>query len=528
MSGCEREFNRQYQDALVKKTREDYEKILTPPCGIQFPDPLRLKKPRIETPECCRAKVSISISGNIPVTEALMHLANQIKINIAINAPASKMSKVTYKASDQPFIEVLDTICTMAGLRYYFVNSTLHVCDDTPYIKTHNIQFLLGTRNTQSHTSVQTDVFSDSINASKHSQNADNGANISLNSKNMTDFWQELERALDLLLSTSEKARKDAYSLNKYSGSLSVFGTDRQQKMIEAYLLTMQKLIGTQVLIEAKIMEVTLSDDYKAGINWGFLFGDKKNGGSVFGPFNQLAAPGTVNPFSVQQKRDVFSFSLASHNFSSIASFLEKFGTTRTIANPRITVLNNQAAILKVARNEVFFQLQVEDIVMQSPNPPIQKTESKIQTVPIGLIMFVQPSVNFETGEIILYIHATISRVTDYREDPSVSIASKGHTQSRVPVTQMRELNTVITGRQGETVVTGGLMEEVNHNETNGIPEASQIPIIGGLFSEKENRRQVTELVILMKLSVIESGRPQLPCADERLYRSFTQDPRPF
>ena len=524
-TGCEN--TPQYQDPLIKKTRKDFEDILSSPCGpCSTPCPV-ISAPLKEKllPSGCHQKVSLSLSGQIPLSEAFYELAKQAKINIALDDPISKATSIIYQAHEQPFAEVLENLCDLGGLRYSVSNNTIHICEDCAYIKNHNVQFLLGSRKTQTQTTIKTDVFAQGLH-SKGCPNTDNGTNISMNSDNSTDFWHELENNLTLILSKHGKRKGEAsFSVNKYGGILTVCGSEHQQRMVESYLFQLRKFTTTQVLIEAKIIEVNLSKEYKDGINWNFFFGNKKHSARVSSPFGQLANPISPVPYALPVEREVFSFSVNTPNVSLIATFMEKFGTTRTIANPRLTVLNNQSALLKVARNEVFFELQYEDVVMTQVSA-LHKTESRIQTIPIGLILYVQPSVNFETGEVILALHPTLSRVVEYREDPAVQIASKDTAVSKIPVVQTREMDTVIIAKPDHVIITGGLMEEINQNAQTGFPKLSDIPLLGKLFKSENDERNVTELVILLKVTILD--QQGLPAADQRLYRDFTQDPRPF
>lgn len=536
-----------YQDEAVCKTKDDFRKLSCPPgAPIVLPKclPRRVCVPKL--PPFMYQKVSLSLSGQVPLSEAFFELARQAKFNLAFDAPMSKTSPVLYNASRQRLVDVLDNLCLVGGLRYYFENDTLHVCEDEPYLKTHNIQFLVGVRNTQTRTSVKTDVFAEGLHASKGA-GSDNGASFSVQSANTVDFWKELEHNIQLILSENGGRKKSTFSLNKYGGILSVQGTERQQRAVACYLKHLQKLVTTQVLIEAKIIEVELKDEYKCGINWSAFFIDRHIDPKLHGTLSAagnatlpsgaplrpripgwsggaIASKGALSPFS---------FYVDSNYLTAMASFMERFGTVRTLANPRLTVLNNQSAILKVARNEVFFELQIEDIMMTQQTPMIQKAESRIQTVPIGLIMYVHPSINFETGEIILSLHPTISRVLDKKKDPAVVLSQKPDRinpdiSSDIPVVQVREMDSVIVARPGQVIVTGGLMEEQVNNVQSGVPYVSDIPLLGNLFKYNERTNQVTELVILLTLSIVGSDPNTMDPADERLYRCFTQDPRPL
>lgn len=536
LSGCnERQcLPQQSHDSSIKKTKDDFRSLTAAPCGAVTESsqlcPTSIKKDTL--PPCLLQKVSLSLSGKIPLRDAFFELARQAKINIILHGAFPKANSIFYTANNQALADVLDTLCTSGGLRYYFEHDTIHICQDVPYFKTHNIQFLLGSRKTQTQVSIKTDILAEGLNS--HSKGNENGASISLNSSHSVDFWEELEKNIALMLSKklSSKSESSTYSLNKYGGILSVYGTEKQHLMIAKYLTQLQRLVTTQILIEAKIIEIDLHDDYKGGVNWSAF--------SVKAPYvvNPLAQVGqtilenTVSkktPITFSSNNGEYSFRMENTHLNVLAEFMANFGTVRTLANPRLAVINNQSAVLKVAHNEVFFELQLQDNQNISGSTTIlnQKAQSRIQTVPIGLILYVHPSVNFETGEILVSLHPTISRIIGVKSDPATSLNSSNSVISEVPIVQIREMDSVIVARENQIIVTGGLMEERSENNTKEVPGLSDIPLLGHLFQTKNNKRNMTELVILLKLSVINNQSNVMP-ADKRLYECFTNDPRPI
>ena len=161
--------------------------------------------------------------------------------------------------------------------------------------------------------------------------------------------------------------------------------------------------MGTQVLIEAKIVEVNLHDEFRSGINWNLLGNTLQLGA----PMGTLSTPGA---FDVLQgfRRDTFTFAINAKDFASVVKLVKTFGKVRTLSNPRMTVMNNQPAMLKVATNEVFFQLEFDRYFQADGKPDVESFSSHIMTVPIGLVLVVQPAVNHRTGEIMLTLRPTV------------------------------------------------------------------------------------------------------------------------
>ncbi|MGL4371333.1 MAG: type II secretion system protein GspD, partial [Alphaproteobacteria bacterium] len=185
-----------------------------------------------------------------------------------------------------------------------------------------------------------------------------------------------------------------------------------------------------------------------------------------------------------------------------------------------------QSALFKFAKNEVFFRLDVERLIAADGKPDVENTTSQVQTIPIGLVMVVQPSVNLETQEITLTLRPSISKIVATKEDPAVTIKSNNAVTSNIPVVQIREMDSVLKIRSGEVIVMGGFMEEVVEDKAAGLPGLQDIPILGNIFQGREDQREVTELVIFLKASIVQDETVQP--ADYRLYNQFTQDPRPL
>ena len=509
IAGCQRVS---YQDSSIKKTKEDFLDLTKP-----VPQRCGLKNVPFQTqdvkPDFYKKTISLSLSGSLPLQEVFFELAKQANINIVFDRPCSKSTSVLYHAQCKPLEKVLDDLSSAYNLRYYYRNETLHVTLDTPHLKTHNVQFLIGARNTQTETAVKTDILGQNAKG-KSAFSQENGASIHIKSKSDVNFWEELEKNIQYILNEPAIKEKPSYALNRYSGTLSVWGTSKQHYAIASYLKHLQKLATTQILIEAKIIEIELTDEHKNGIQWDAL------------PILTATLNAKVNV----SEGALFSFFIDTKNLNAFANFMNKFGTVRTLANPRLTVLNNQASVLKVARNEVFFEIQMDEVMMTANSPHIQKTRSQIQTVPIGLILYVHPVVNFETGQIVLFLHPTISRIIDVKNDPSIALSMRGlptQIKSEIPVVQVREMDSVVAAKENQVIIIGGLMEETSDYKNSGIPFLSDIPILGMLFSFEEKVKRLTELVILLRPRILNSDNPQgIDAADQRLYQEFTQDPR--
>lgn len=512
--------------------RHHIETIKSPPEKAPLPSKAILKKKKKTTqaiPSALKKRVSITIMEEVPLKDAFIELARQADINLQLDSKVTE--RIVFSANNQPFIDVIKDICDMIGLRYKICGQSIRVEVDTPYTVNYTLPFLNLTRAAENRISIATDVFS-SIKDNKSS--ADNGSNSAIVGKGSNDFWTELDGNLKIILNPDNLSKKGdakspSFSLHRQGGLISVYGTMRQHQLVEEYLESLRQVVSTQVLIEAKVIEVSLKDQYKGGINWQKLAGGALHMDMGLGDLAQRGR--FMDPTSAQT--DMLTIGLQGKTFAGLLKAIEEFGASRTLSSPRITVMNNQTAILKVAQNQVYFRLNYDKQLNLAVNRESINVSSDIQTVPIGLVMSVQSSIDSDTGDIILSLRPTISRLTHSVSDPAVEIAfanAKSHSNvkpkpSLIPVVEVREIDSILRLQSGEIAVLGGLMEARTTNGTAKVPIAGDIPLVGQLFTSSADSDEVVELVILLRASIIEDA-PAPDAADQRLYEDYVEDPR--
>lgn len=500
--------------------------------------------------------ISISITEKVSVKDVLQELASKAEVNLELDPRIT--GGVIFTANRQPFSKVLDRLCHMAGLRYRMEDQFLRIELDEPYIKTYPVDYLTLVRKSKSEIGIATNVFS-SIQGGKNNNNANSSSDVTSGNNSTTkvetqaiaDFWGEIETNIESILINSKPTRimrvdsdvtkelkqegispSKSFSINRQAGLISVFGSDHQQQSIEAYLGKIKRNINSQVLIEARIMEVELDEHYKSGINWRTLFNGGVNAAARFG----TAATGAPFATAGTATDGVVTLSLKDNDFGGILNFVRSFGTSRTLSSPRLTVLNNQPAVLKVARNEVYFTSTIETtpIIGTNGGSPVgvsRTVNSTPNTVPVGFLMTVQPSINQERDEVTLNLRPTVSFIVDRVEDPGVKIAAADanvpEVTSSIPVVAVREMDSVLTLKSGAVAVMGGLMQDSSGNLEKGVPFADDVPVFGNLAKSRSNDSQLTELVILLRATVMNDA-PKPDDADAELYHKFNRDRRPL
>jgi len=324
------------------------------------------------------------------------------------------------------------------------------------------------------------------------------------------------------------------YSLNPQAGIVTLFATQRQHQAVERYLRDVRDSVTQQVLIEAKVLEVTLSDQYRAGVDWTAIFGPNNPAKQLTVGTNftrNVVPPAFSNPTLTADWSNGGDLSLA-------VQLVNEFGTVRTLSSPRLTVLNNQMAQLKVAENQVFFELQINVTDGTASNAPKTTINSTIKTIPVGLIMNVQPAVDPISKRISLSLRPSITRVTSYVNDPGVAVtiavaqnnnpgSGIPSVSSPIPIVEVREMDSIVTMESGQTVVMGGLMQDSGQNTREGLPGVMDIPLLGQAVSENIRVNKVTELVVFIR-ATLANAPGTVADEDIRLYKTFTPDPRPI
>ncbi|MPS48140.1 MAG: pilus (MSHA type) biogenesis protein MshL [Methylobacillus sp.] len=289
------------------------------------------------------------------------------------------------------------------------------------------------------------------------------------------------------------------------TGIISVRATNRQHEKVQEFLDKVMDSARRQVLIEASIVEVTLNDTFQAGIDWsrlgnGFNMRSELGLSSVLTPAGIAGTAGTSVPFSV-------GYSSTNSDIDFSLRLLRQFGDTKVLSSPKLMVLNNQTAVLKVVDNLVYFTIQSQisqGTVQGSAN--LQAVTTTPNTVPVGVVMSVTPQIN-DSGLVNINVRPTISRVLGYVDDPNPQLAAvTPPIVSRIPQIQVRELESMLQINSGNTAVLGGLMQDNIQQATDKVPGIAKVPLVGKLFTARSNFNVKTELVIFLRPIVIRNA----------------------
>jgi len=528
--------------------------------------------------------VTLSVNETVPLKDVLLSLARQAGREIEIDPRIE--GGIILAVRDRPFLKVVERIARLAGLRFSVEDGILRMELDEPYQRTYRLNFLDVERRFASSVSTSVNVFTEGGGGA----GGGNGSTNTIDTRSTNDLWTDIETTLTQLLSTHaperlcQRARIDAggvqeradgeavspladgpgdpppaasssagplaaepsagpsappsapadvvtvsapthrFTLNRTAGLLNVHASSRQHAAIEEYLERLRGSLNSQVLIEAKILEVTLDDEFRTGINWRAVLGDVSAAAPLGGSLSPVAGP--FDSLS-RAAADVFSVALEKDDLQGVLSLIERFGTTRTLSSPRVTVMQGHTAVLKVAENQVFFQLTIER-EKQEFGDDLVTVSSEINTVPVGVVITVQPSIDLEKQAVSMTLRPTITRITDTIADPAVAIASNNTVQSLVPVVAVQEIDSVVKMGSGGTIVMGGLMQDDALRADEGVPGLSRVPLLGHLFKARDEVSSQRELVIFLRATIVADDTAAIGPKDRDLYGSFARDPRPL
>ena len=315
------------------------------------------------------------------------------------------------------------------------------------------------------------------------------------------DLWGELGGSLHALVGEGDGRQ---VVMSPQTGVVIVRAPTRELRAVEDFLTRAQLTLQRQVILEARILEVELSDGFQSGINWsklGSIHGNPFNigisGTSLGGITPQVPLPAVrVAATDTNPLGGVFAGTYASDNFDGAVELLKTQGTVQVLSSPRISTINNQKAVIKVGSDEFFVTNISSNNTTNSATGTSQETPN-ITFTPFfsGIALDVTPQIS-EAGDITLHMHPSVSKVTD--QTKTLTVNSKATTVP-LALSTTRESDSIVRAKSGQVVVIGGLMQNQSNDNEAGAPGLSKIPVLGYLFKQKRNSTKKSELVILLR-----------------------------
>ncbi|RZF80966.1 pilus (MSHA type) biogenesis protein MshL [Pseudoalteromonas sp. CO325X] len=315
-----------------------------------------------------------------------------------------------------------------------------------------------------------------------------NGSNIQTSSE--SDFWADLKEALQSLVGT----HGGRYVIVSPQASLvTVHALPSEIAAMKEFLRHSEESLQRQVILEARIIEVTLKDEYQQGVNWSEI---AANIGSTSLSFSSTAAQ-LGNQISAELG-GAASLVFSNPDFAGVINLLQTQGDVQMLSNPRVTATNNQKAVIKVGEDEYF----VTDVSSSEDIGNVtQQNNNDIELTPFfsGIALDVTPQID-KYGSVILHVHPSVTQTEE--QTKSIKLGSES---IELPLAQsnIRESDTVIRASSGEIVVIGGLMQTITSDEVSKTPVLGDIPLVGNLFKSIRKKQNKKELVILLRPTVV-------------------------
>lgn len=451
-----------------------------------------LVSPIAEEPQAGREPISFSVK-NVEIRDVLLGLSRMTATNIVFEQDIA--GKVSVDLKDVTIDEALKDLLTPMGLEFTREGRTIQVTKQKVQTRIFSLNYIPTRRKGESQ------VYATSSSAAAAAGGATAAATPGgaaageekvgfsrVKGEDATNLWDDVKTTLERLLSPQGR-----YGINPMAGLVVVTDLPAQLDRIAKYVEAVEISVRRQVLIQAEILEITLTEDFEYGIDFTGL----TRSGTYKGLESGLTAGGpakTIFSQLLNPRSGIFNIGLADGTVAMMLDLLQKEGKLRVLSRPSVSTLNNQKAIIKVATDDVFF----ETTVTIPQTGPAQTTVTST-SVTIGVVLSVTPQIASD-GFIVMDIHPIVT------DSALTRTFSSGDVTASRPVVDVRETNTVLRVRDGESIVIAGLMKTKADKQVRRVPFLSRIPVLGLLFQQLDESNQNTELVIKITPRIVAAG----------------------
>jgi len=494
--------------------------------------PIVVEMPQVDG-KAVEPRFDLSVNG-APAHEVFMAIVAGTRYSMIVHPSIQEHISVNLK--DVTVGEALDTMREMYGYEYKVQGTRILIQPIALQTRMFQVNYLLGQRKGRSEVRVSSGAISDSAGATQPAANTSTTqpSNVRalessrIETRSDADFWNDLVAAVRTIIGTEDGRN---VIINPQSGLVLVRAFPAELRMVGEFLHAMEGVVARQVMLEAKIIEVRLNDSFATGINWAAFYSNSnaRIAGGVISPGTGLSPEGAISTFTARGPDGqllanselssnpaspgdlianagvpgtLFGLAFQTKNFAALLGFLETQGELQVLSSPRIATLNNQKAVLKVGTDE-FFVTNITTNQTTTTGGLVQNSPSiTVQPFFSGIALDVTPQID-ANNQIILHVHPSVSQVVDKTKD--IDLGDAGVFRLPLASSDIRETDTIVRVADGNIVAIGGLMGEVSARGKSGLPWAGDLPVVGHAFKNTNRRTQKTELVILLKPTIIQS-----------------------
>ncbi len=428
---------------------------------------------------------------------------------------------ISVELKDVTLQEALATVGDMYGFDVQRKGNVFHVYPAGLRTETIPVNYLMMARRGLSRTSVSTGGVTANDNNNGNNNNFDNGLNNSGNNNNQgntangdnntnsngtrietdsnNDYWTDLRDALQTLIGTGEGR---AVITSPQAGLVTVRAYPKELKAVREFLDQSGEHLKRQVVLEARILEVSLNEGYEQGVDWSGLSASWDGGKGITGGGSLMDSPIASTPNQIfRALGGGAGFTISDGNFNVAVSLLKTQGDVNTLSSPRVTATNNQKAVIKVGTDEYFVTNASTTTTTSGTSAPIVTPNVELTPFFSGIALDVTPQID-EQGKVLLHIHPSV--IDTEEQSKTISVGTADPLVLPLAKSSIRESDTVVQANNGDIIVIGGLMKTDRQEIVSKVPLLGDIPWVGEAFTNRRESNRKVELVILLKPTVVE------------------------
>jgi MSHA biogenesis protein MshL len=491
--------------------------------------PLVVEMPRMEA-KPVEQRFDLNVN-NAPANQVYMAIVSGTRYSMIVHPDVR--APVSINLKDVTVFEALDTLRDLFGYEYTVQASRITVHPITLQTRVFKVNYLQAQRVGRTDVRVSSGSITDTPGATAGGLPGAAPASRLAESTRVTtssdsNFWGDITKSLIAIVGAAEGRN---VIVNPQSGVIVVRAQPAELRNVESFLKAMQLIVERQVVLEAKIIEVSLRDGAQAGINWAaFRDGGNRAAAGVITPGTTL---GNTGPLTAPTARaadgsvlggssvtatlgaaasliggtglpgGIFGLALQTSNFAALLTFLETQGAVNVLSSPRVATINNQKAVLKVGTDD-FFVTNVSTTSTTSGTATTIAPTITVQPFFSGIALDVTPQIDGDNN-IILHIHPQVSTVVERRK--VVDLGTLGTFTLPLASSSVNETDTIVRVQDNNIVAIGGLMREQTASDRSQVPGVGEQPGFGALFRQRVTGTVKSELVILLKPTIIHSDR---------------------